>query len=99
MNYIIRPSDSDCSDRLGGKARALADLQRTDMSIPKWIVLAPAAFWASLNNDVRRVLEDSENAFPANGFFSQLALGHEPRRELKEALKELCPNGERVAVR
>jgi phosphoenolpyruvate synthase/pyruvate phosphate dikinase len=50
MRYIIHPKDHTDSERLGGKAAALAAVQRADLPVPPWFVLAPEAFYASMNN-------------------------------------------------
>ena len=68
---------------IGGKAGALAALAAQDLPIPDWIALTPIAFEHSLT------LSDS---LPNQ-------LHPEVQAELERALAQLCPNGERVAVR
>ncbi len=86
MRYILHPSESTSVARLGGKAAALAALHGSGVSIPAWFVLTPEAFDASLGPQER----------PAA---ATLTMSAEPRRELSEALAQLCPDGEPVAVR
>ncbi len=99
MRYIIRPGDPDVADRLGGKAGALAALRRTGLCIPKWLVLAPEAFHASLTDDERRTLAATGDAGTLHAIVGQITLGPEPRRELEQVLSQISPNGESVAVR
>lgn len=99
MSYIIRPEDRGVAARLGGKAGALAALQRARFPIPPWFVLAPEAFYATLSKAERRAVEVTGDAAPVLALIGQLTPAPEPRLGLAEALAELCPNGERVAVR
>lgn len=43
MNTVIWSGDSGCEGKLGGKARALASLQRAGLPIPPWFVVSPDA--------------------------------------------------------
>ena len=99
MSYIIRPESCGPPQLLGGKAAALADLQRAGLSIPPWFVLAPEAFDISLRMADRQALQVSWDTMQRGAPQEQLLLGAKPRAELTEALATLCPKGERVAVR
>ena len=56
--FIIHPDDSEPNTKLGGKARNLAALRHTDIAIPAWFVLSPAAFDACLSDTQRRELSE-----------------------------------------
>jgi rifampicin phosphotransferase len=49
MTYIIRFEDKEKEFLMGGKAKAIAQLQRAGFLIPKGFVLSPAAFEDSVN--------------------------------------------------
>ena len=95
MRYILHPGNPGGPDQLGGKAETLAALRWSGANIPAWFVLTPEAFGGSLGEAERRAM----TASPSLAHLAGLALGPEPRREMEEALAQLCPNGEPVAVR
>src|SRR3972149_4812549 len=99
MRYIIHPKDHTDSERLGGKAAALAAVQRADLPPPPWFVLAPEAFYASMNNVERWALEAPASDDALRSLVEGFTLDDEVRLQLAQALAELCPNGERVAGR
>ncbi len=69
--------------KFGGKVRALAALEGV-ATIPSWFALAPEAF---------------ENSVEATSNPSQFRMHENVIEALEQALTELCPNGELVAVR
>ena len=87
MNYVFRPGAAAGSDRLGGKAGALATLHGRGPCIPEWFALLPQAFEDSLSRD-----DAGSGPVPVR-------LAPAVLRELEEALAILCPAGEPVAVR
>jgi pyruvate,water dikinase len=99
MRYIIHHEDHADNGRLGGKASALAALRSDDLPIPAWFVLAPEAFYASVSEAERSALEAAEEGNSLRAIPDGLELALEVRAQLAQALAELCPNGERVAVR
>ncbi len=99
MSYIIHSGDASAFDRLGGKASSLAALHRSGLPIPPWFVLAPEAFYPSLGESTRRTLEVAGDSAAALALFQDMGVDTEVQIQLARALAELCPNGERVAVR
>ncbi len=99
MSYIIHPGNLDTTGRLGRKAGALAALRRCGLSIPAWFVLAPEAFDASLSDVKRKGLKEAKDGASVEALLEKLSVGPEVRPQLSKALAELCPAGERVAVR
>ncbi len=55
--FVITMGEPAGVDELGGKAGALAALGRSGLPIPPWVVVTPAAFRASLNEEQERVLD------------------------------------------
>ncbi len=49
MRFIVEAGDAAPDAPVGGKARALAELLRAGFEIPRWFVVTPDAFWASLS--------------------------------------------------
>lgn len=98
MRYIIRPNDSR-TEELGAKAQALAALNSSAIRIPSWFVLSPEAFHASLPKLERRSLGAATDPSTTAPLVEKLVPCSEVQLELAQALRELCPNGERVAVR
>src|SRR5574341_710721 len=98
MRYVIQPKDPEPRS-LGGKAQALADLRRVGVSVPAWFVISAEAFYASLGEEEQRFLDCGADPSIAGQIMQAVEPSSEIRRDLAEALRELCPNGERVAVR
>jgi phosphohistidine swiveling domain-containing protein len=99
MRYIVWPDDCESSARLGGKAAALAALQREALDVPAWFVLAPEAFDASQAAAHAQTTAPRRDGRPPASPLERLTLAPAPHRELVEALARLCPGGEPVAVR
>lgn len=105
-SYIVWPEDAvDPSMRIalmGGKAAALARLYDSELPIPLWCVLAPAAFNDSLATAQREALshaalEDDDNLLA--DLLAHICPGDDIHMALADALRRLCPDGESVAVR
>ena len=87
---------------IGGKARALADLELADFLIPKWCVLTPQAFYQSLPPayaDSWQVQGSNLSYTEIQAALLQLEINAGLNQQLQTAMARLCPNGERVAVR
>ena len=97
MKYIIRFEQQEKESLMGGKARAIAQLQRAGFLIPKGFVLSPAAFEASLNYQHEEISFQQYEAIQNE--LATLQAGEAVQLELLIALAELCPNGELLAVR
>ncbi|MFB2968706.1 PEP/pyruvate-binding domain-containing protein [Aerosakkonema sp. BLCC-F183] len=95
---------------LGGKAKAIAQLQQAGFLVPKGFVLSPAAFEISLNF-VERLYENSlfvetfqetslqQDEVKIHRLLTNIQLHKTVKLELLYSLHRLCPNGELVAVR
>ncbi len=99
MTYILWPNQAEPGADLGGKARALAELQRDDLPIPAWFALTSAAFFDSLTTAQRQLVESGDIHGTARAMREEIRLDADPLSALEAALKQLCPKGEPVAVR
>ena len=99
MSDLVGPEDFAARERLGGKAAALAALQRAGFAVPQWFVLAPEAFYAGLAGGERQVLEVAADPAAVRDLVGRIALSPRLRLELATRLSKLCPHGEAVAVR
>lgn len=96
MSNILYPSDEG---QFGGKAAALKRLHRYALPIPKWFVVSPAAFYASLTLSERRTMETSADPREIQTLLASVEMSELVKREIENALDDLCSNGETVAVR
>ncbi|MEM7028142.1 MAG: PEP/pyruvate-binding domain-containing protein, partial [Chloroflexota bacterium] len=83
----------------GGKAKALATLSDFDFPVPSWMVVTPNAFYDSLSEAQKRHLTLARNAAEIAQVLDSLALSSAVDVQIRQALSQMCPNGERVAVR
>jgi pyruvate,water dikinase len=94
---VIRHDGARDSDRLGGKARALASAGTAGFLVPPWVVLTPEAFERSLDDSLRKTLAAVDAHDPVT--LAHLALEPEIEANLKRELRELVGEGKRFAVR
>jgi len=87
VTYVIRPGESNDRSELGGKAWSLNALRNSGLPIPEWFVVSPRAFGSSRS--------PAERA----GAFDDLRIAEDVALEVSQALRTLCPEGQRVAVR
>ncbi len=103
MSYIVQSGEAGAARDLGGKARSLSVLAEAGFPVPKWFVVSPQAFYDSLNdaqkNQLARWEEESHEASEAPDFLDELEPNPAFITALENALAQLCPNGELVAVR
>ncbi len=99
MKYIIQLEDKEKEFLMGGKARAIAQLQRAGVMMPKGFIVSPVAFEDSINTQ-QKFDENSLQQYKAiqTGLVT-VQPREEVRLELLQALAELSPNGELLAVR
>jgi phosphohistidine swiveling domain-containing protein len=99
MKLIDQLDGSSGADLLGGKAGSLAFLHGKGFPIPKGFVIRPNAFEACLSDTIRRDLAAANDATRFQSILEQITPTPALRRAVDQALAELCPAGERVAVR
>ncbi|MGE5192472.1 MAG: PEP/pyruvate-binding domain-containing protein [Deltaproteobacteria bacterium] len=99
MKYVIRDVEADGSAPVGGKARGLAALRPLGLSIPTWLALTSEAFYDSLTAAERDVLRAAQDAAAIRACVERARPDAQVQRELQQALAEMCPHGDPVAVR
>jgi rifampicin phosphotransferase len=111
MGYILRLENQDTKSLLGSKAGTLGELTRAGFLVPKGFVVSSAAWefsltseqvtcWESIQKSIQESTQD-ESKIEELLLNLQLNVQLHPsiQGELQQALIELCPNGELVAVR
>lgn len=83
---------------LGGKALALLRLEAASLPVPPWFVIAPWAFKMSLTREQVEALA-SERPERVKSELISLKPSEEILQEVAHALRDLCSDGSRVAVR
>ena len=99
---VLRADEIEVGQSVGGKASALASLQRTNIPIPAWFVVSPVAFSASLSGIQRSAFATARAASDVEVIKTILAgvrLDQHVREEIEREVVALCPHGEYVAVR
>jgi pyruvate,water dikinase len=94
----IEDATGHAYEQLGGKARALAALAAVALPIPEWFVVTPAAMEASLPPELRAALGSGDPALVRSAL-ARVTPCEEVRREIAQALQQLCGDGGEVAVR
>jgi rifampicin phosphotransferase len=94
-----RPGD-DAVQRLGGKAAALLNLRRQGQSVPPFFVISVAAMQGSLADELCNVnSEDSQSLAGIRTRLAQCAFSDGLQAALSDHYRQICPQGEPVAVR
>jgi pyruvate,water dikinase len=85
------------SPEAGGKARALARAQRGGLMVPAWVVLSESACFESLTLAERAVLQCGSSSLTCS--IEGVTMDAGVRAAIDAAVRDLCPNGELLAVR
>lgn len=102
VRLVLRANEIETGQFVGGKAGALAALQRANLPVPAWFVVLPGAFNASLSDEQRSACALARAASDVEALESVLAslqIDRRVREEIERELAVLCPRGEYVAVR
>ncbi|HWH67895.1 MAG TPA: PEP/pyruvate-binding domain-containing protein, partial [Candidatus Sulfotelmatobacter sp.] len=99
MNWILFPTDDAQAQEMGGKARALAALQRAALPIPDWFVVRGAACLHSLGDLGQQDLAKATDAPAIRQVLAGLAPEPSIVAEIQACLARLCPANASVAVR
>jgi phosphohistidine swiveling domain-containing protein len=67
LRYILTPREALGSPAAGGKARALAAVERAGLPVPAWFVLSSDAYAATLTPEVRAELSSAIAGISPNG--------------------------------
>ncbi|MBI2970766.1 MAG: phosphoenolpyruvate synthase [Gammaproteobacteria bacterium] len=99
MNFILRSRDAIRPEFAGAKAAALARLEESGIDVPPWVVIVPEAFLESLSVTQRAHYA----AAKAQGRSFSVPAGLRPAPRVlagvHQAVREICPSGESLAVR
>lgn len=95
MKHIVFPQEVEPSSPIGGKARALANLEQVDLPIPEWFVVLPSAFEASVSTPMRSASSPSD----ARRLVLSMNMAEEVAAEIDAALARLGQGDEVFAVR
>ncbi|VAW98576.1 Pyruvate-utilizing enzyme, similar to phosphoenolpyruvate synthase [hydrothermal vent metagenome] len=87
---------------IGGKARALANLELANFKIPAWFVITPEEFYASLADEDKAMWLESGSTTSHEDLqasLTRLSINPNVIALLHNAMSRLCPKDELVAVR
>lgn len=99
MKYILFQDEVRPDSPIGGKARALAALTQSELPVPAWFVVLPAALNATVPAQTLVASAHGAPDVTAPARPSQLSLAPEVTFELEGALKRLGGEEELFAVR
>ena len=99
MSFVLSFSDGVDLSRMGGKAATLSSLSGSEMTIPAWFVITPAAFEASLSSAQRQALLQAEGQEELAEFFAQVLLAPQVMEEVEARFLTLDGDVSFVAVR
>jgi pyruvate,water dikinase len=97
--WILTSAEAAASPHAGGKARALARAERGGLPVPPWFVLSASALRASLAPGDHEALATGTDASTLAALIERARLHPAIEAALCEALRALCPDQARVAVR
>ena len=83
---------------LGGKALALLHLEQAGLPVPRWFVISPSAFTASLTKEQSEMLTSGRSNI-LDPSLPSLKPSDVIQREVRDALQNLSIEGSRLAVR
>ncbi len=98
MTWLLRPEAIEAASPVGGKARALAELQQADLPIPSWFVVLPEAFTASLTPEQKAALRAAADAAAVRAIVASVSPSASVATAIRQAADEIAPTGE-LAVR
>lgn len=98
MGSILTSRDRCSRERMGGKAGALAALDAACLPIPPWFVISPLSFPVLLPEELPDLILAQDHTGLQTAL-DRLVPDHALCREIRDALAQLCPHGELVAVR
>src|SRR5262249_27665884 len=98
MNHIVHSRNAALDAPLGGKARALAALQKAGFPVPPWLAVLPGAMEEALGPERLRCLQEAEGEADRLAALNGVDLSSFSGT-LRRALGELAPDGGPVAVR
>jgi phosphohistidine swiveling domain-containing protein len=98
LTWLLRPEAIEAASPVGGKARALAELQQAELPIPPWFVVLPDAFTASLTSDQQTALRSAQDAETVRAIVASVSPSASVAAAIRQAAAEIAQMGE-FAVR
>ena len=98
MRFIVEAGDAAPDAPVGGKARALAELLRAGFEVPRWFVVTPDAFWASLSSRDRERFPSASDQ-ELTEIVQRVQPVVDVTNRIEAAMRALAPDGRRLAVR
>ncbi len=98
MSWLLLPEAIEADSPVGGKARALAGLQRAELPIPPWLVVLPEAFAASLTPAQAAALHAAKDAGEVRAVVGAVAPSAPVAEAIRRAAADIAGGGE-LAVR
>jgi phosphohistidine swiveling domain-containing protein len=99
VKYVLFQEEVRPDSPIGGKARALAALTWSELPVPAWFAVLPAALHASVPSETLVTSEHGDQVVSAPARLSQVRLAPEVMLELESALEKLGGKDEVFAVR
>lgn len=98
MTYLLFPEQIEPASPVGGKARALAELQQAEMPIPSWCVVLPEAFTASLAPEQEAAFRGAQDAEAVRRIVQSVSPSPPVAEAIRKAAAQIAQGGE-LAVR
>lgn len=98
MIWLAFPDAIDAATPVGGKARALADLQQAELPIPPWFVVLPDAFNASLTPEQAAALRVAHDAAAVRAVVASVSPSARVAAAIRQAAGDVA-QGRALAVR
>lgn len=98
MKHVVFPEEIEASSAVGGKARALAELNQAELQVPEWFVILPGAFYASLSADQAAALASAQASDDIRAIVDTVTPAAAVIRQIEQALAALSQAGT-LAVR
>jgi phosphohistidine swiveling domain-containing protein len=98
MTFLLLPEEIEAASPVGGKARALAELQLAVLPIPPWFVVLPSAFFASLAPEQESALRTAQEAEAVRAVVASVSLSPLVEKAIQEVVDKIA-QGKELAVR
>ena len=98
-SFVLWPAQIQSDSPVGGKARALAELDRAGLPVPEWFVIPTAAFHASLGSPDADALTAAHTVQEMQAAIASLAPSRTVCREIEAACASLSSGETLFAVR
>jgi pyruvate,water dikinase len=98
VRFILFPEEIETSSPVGGKARALAELNQAELQVPEWFVILPEAFEASLTQEQNAALRSAQSGEAIRSIADTVSVSDVVAQQIKRAIATIS-EGREFAVR